>query len=52
MVHGVSIFIRKEIIDTMFILKPIQNLNQCERIITIMVPEMMVSRMILKLCDF
>ena len=41
---------RKRITATMFISNPAQVNKQCELVITLMVPEMMVCRMIAKMC--
>ena len=50
---GVEFFIinRMRITATIFISNPAQVNNQCELVITFMAPEMMVCRMIAKMCN-
>ena len=53
MAHVLNCFIinRMRITATIFISSPAQVNNQCELVITHMVPEMMVCRMIAKMCN-
>lgn len=46
MAHGLNLFIMMGIMATVFISNPIQIRNWCELVITIMVPDIMVTIMI------